>query len=279
VTAVLHPEIVFGLGAAIANVAVAVLSTRLAARYPARQLLGPLFVLNCLLLLPLAPFVDWVWTPVVVALHLGTTVALVASSVAIWDMYEAGGAAPTITAQSVAPLPAVVLAGLLVPGSVGAGQALAAVIVVAGVLVALRDAFGDLGRRRTSVAILVAAVGTGVITVFGRLLADNGAGVVEAYVVRTALAAGCCLVLFPPHDVPWRMLPRFTPRAVAITLHLTLILLGVQGGNPAVVQTMVATGPLFVFGYDALVHRRRPTAGLLAGALIAFVGVAIVAFA
>jgi drug/metabolite transporter (DMT)-like permease len=271
-------EVVFGLGAAIANVAVAVMSTRLAARYPARQLLGPLFILNCLLLLPFAPFVDWVWTPTVIALHIGTTVALVASSVAIWDMYDAGGAAPTITAQSVAPLPAVLLAGLLVPGSVGPVQALAAVIVVAGVLLALRDAFGDLGRRRTAIAILVAAVGTGVITVFGRLLSDEGAGVVEAYVVRTALSAVACLLLFPPRDVPWREVPRMTPRAVAITLHLTLVLFGVQGGNPAVVQTMVATGPLFVFGYEAVIHRRRPTPGLLAGAIIAFVGVAIVAF-
>jgi drug/metabolite transporter (DMT)-like permease len=272
-------EVVFGLSAAVANVAVAVLSTRLATRYPARQLLGPLFVLNCLLLLPFAPFVEWTWTPTVVLLHVVTTVALVASSVAIWDMYEAGGAAPTVTAQSVAPLPAVILAGLLVPGSVGPAQAIAAVVVVAGVLLALRDAFGDLGRRRTSVAILVAAVGTGVITVLGRLLADNGSGVVESYVVRTALAAVCCLVLFRPRDVPWRVVPRFLPRAVAITLHLTLVLLAVQGGNPAVVQTMVATGPLFVFGYDAVVHRRRPTPGLLAGAGLAFVGVAIVATA
>src|SRR4051794_37065598 len=272
----MQPEIVFGLSAAIANVAVAVLSTRLAARSPARQLLGPLFILNCLLLLPLAPFVTWVWTPEVIALHLGTTVALVASSVAIWDMYEAGGAAATGTAQSVAPFPAVILAGLLIPGSVGPAQVAAAVVVVAGVLIALRDAFGDLGRRRTAVAILVAAIGTGVITVFGRLLADSGAGVVEAYVVRTALAAACCLVLFPPRDVPWRDVPRMTPRAIAITLQLTLVLLGVQGGNPAVVQTMVATGPLFVFAYDAAVHRRRPTPGLLAGAILGFAGVVIV---
>src|SRR3954469_24337300 len=230
----MQPEIVFGLSAAGANVAGAVLSTRLASQYPARQLLGPLFLLNCLLLLPLAPFVQWTWTPTVIALHLGTTVALVASSVAIWDMYESGGAAPTVTAQSVAPLPAVLLAGLLVPGSVGLTQAIAAVVVVSGVLVALRDAFGDLGRRRTSVAILVAAVGTGVITVLGRLLSDNGAGVVEAYVVRTALAAVCCLLLFPPRDVPWRVVPRFLPRAIAITVHLVLVLIGVQGGNPAV---------------------------------------------
>lgn len=265
------------MGAAVANVAVAVLSTQLAARYPARQLLGPLFLLNCLLVLPFAPFAAWVWTPTVILLHLGTTVALVASSVAIWDMYDHGGAAPTVTAQSVAPLPAAILAGLLIPGSVGPVQALAAVAVVAGVMVALRDAFGALGRRRTTVAILVAAIGTGVITVFGRLLADNGAGVVEAYVVRTGLSAAACALIFPPRDVPWRDVPRMTPRAMAITVHLVLILLGVQGGNPAVVQTVVATGPLFVFAWDAAAHGRRPNPGLVVGAALAFAGVALVA--
>jgi drug/metabolite transporter (DMT)-like permease len=262
----------------VANVAVALLSTRLVARFPARQLLGPLFLLNCLLVLPFAPFVTWVWTPAVIALQLGTTVALVASSVAIWDMYDHGGAAPTVTAQSVAPLPAVLLSGLLIPGSVGPVQVAAAVVVVVGVLVALRDAFGALGRRRTVVSILVAAVGTGVITVFARLLSDNGAGVVEAYVVRTALSSAICFLLFPPRDVPWREVPKMTPRALAITIHLCLVLLGVQGGNPAVVQTVVATGPLFAFGYDAAVHGRRPTRGLVAGAVIAFVGVLVVAF-
>ncbi len=242
------PEVAFGLGAAIANVGVAVLSTQLAAKFPARQLLGPLFLLNCLLVLPSAPFVSWVWTPTVIALHIGTTVALVASSVAIWDMYDHGGAAPTVTAQSVAPLPAAVLAGVLIPGSVGPAQAIAAVVVVAGVLFALRDAFGALGRRRTAVSILIAAIGSGVITVFARLLSDKGAGVVEAYVVRTALAAIVCAFLFPPRDIPWREVPRMTPRALAITIHLVLNLMGVQRGNPAVVQTVVATGPLFAFG-------------------------------
>ena len=273
------PEVAFGLGAALANVGVAVLSTQLAAKFPARQLLGPLFLLNCLLVLPFAPFVSWVWTPTVIALHIGTTVALVASSVAIWDMYDHGGAAPTVTAQSVAPLPAAVLAGVLIPGSVGPAQAIAAVVVVAGVLFALRDAFGALGRRRTAVSILIAAIGSGVTTVFARLLSDNGAGVVEAYVVRTALAAIVCALLFPPRDIPWREVPRMTPRALAITIHLVLILMGVQGGNPAVVQTVVATGPLFAFGYDAAVHGRRPSRGLITGALIAFGGVAIVVLA
>ncbi len=245
-------EVGFGLAAAAMNAVVAVLSTRLAQRYPARQLLAPLFTLNCLLLLPLAPFMSWVWSPWVVLLHAAGTAALVISSVAIWDMYTAGGAAPTVTAQSVSPLPAAVATGVLLPGELSIGQVAAAIVVVAGVLVALRDEF-DAGTPPDGGLDLVAAVGTGAVTVVGRLLADAGSGVVETYVVRTAASAAVCAALWWPRDVPLRDLPAMVPRAMAITSHLALILLGVQGGgNPAIVQTVVATGPLFAIGWDVV---------------------------
>lgn len=272
-------EVGFGLGAAVMNAVVAILSTRLARQYPARQLLAPLFALNCLLVLPFAPFVAWTWSPAVVLLLAASTAALVISSVAIWDMYDHGGAAPTVTAQSVSPLPAAIATGLLLPGELSAAQVVAALVVVVGVLIALRDQFGALGRRRTATWILVAAVGTGLVTVLGRLLADAGSGVVETYVVRTGASAAVCVVLWPPRKVPLRDLPRMIPRAMAITAHLGLILMGVQGGNPAVIQTVVATGPLFAIGWEMISHNRTPSAALVLGALIAVVGVALVLLA
>ena len=270
-------EVPFGLAAAAMNAVVAVLSTRLARRYPARQLLGPLFGLNALVLLPLAPFVTWVWSPWVLVLILGSTAALVISSIAIWDMYEHGGAAPTVTAQSVSPLPAALATGILLPGELGPAAVLAALVVVGGVLLALRDQFGALGRRRTVAWIVVGATGTGLVTVFGRLLADAGSGVVETYVLRTALSAVVSLLLWPPRDVPRRDIPRMLPRAIAITAYMALVLLGLQGGgNPSVVQTVVATGPLFAIGWQVVSQRRAPSVGLVVGAVIAIAGVALI---
>lgn len=273
-------EVGFGLAAAAMNALVAVLSTRLVRRYPARQLLAPLFGLNCLLMLPFAPLVTWVWSPWVLVLHVAGTAALVISSVAIWDMYEHGGAAATVTAQSISPLPAAVATGLLLPGELSTAQLAAAIVVVIGVLVALRDQFGSLGRRRTAAWLLVAAIGTGLVTVFGRLLADAGSGVVETYVVRTAAAAVVCGLFWPPREVPLRDLPSMIPRAMAITAHLGLILLGVQGGgSPAIVQTLVATGPLFAIVWDVSSSRRAPSAALVVGAIVAVIGVALILLA
>ena len=62
--------VLFGLFAAITNGAQAVINKGLTARYPARQLIGALYVTNCLILLPFAPFSTWTWSAWIVVLHL-----------------------------------------------------------------------------------------------------------------------------------------------------------------------------------------------------------------
>ena len=124
--------------------------------------------------------------------------------------------------------------------------------------------------------MLIAAVGTGLVTVVGRLLADLDVGVVETYLVRAGFAALICSVLVPPRDVPLRALPGMIPRAAFITAHFLFILIGVQGGNPAVVQTAVATAPLFSLGLEAAITHRRPSGRLIAAACLATAGVAVI---
>lgn len=272
-------DVVFGLLSAVANAIGGELSKGLTLRFPARQLIGPLFLLNALLVLPAAPFVDWTWSVEIVVLHLISVALLVMTSLAIWDLYDHGSAAATVTAQSISPLPAAMAVALLLPGTLQPAQAVAAVVVVLAVLLGLSDSFGALGRRRGMITVLVAAVGTGLVTVMGRLLADRDVGVVEAYLVRAALAAIVCSVLVPPRDVPLRALPGMLPRAAFITLHFVLILVAVQDGNPAVVQTAVATAPLWSLGIQAALTRRRPSLRLIGAAVLATVGVAVILLA
>ncbi len=269
-------DLIAGFLSAVANAIGGQLSKGLAIRFPARQLIGPLFALNALLVLPAAPFVEWTWSVEIVALHLISVALLVMTSLAIWDLYDHGTAAATVTAQSISPLPATLAVALLLPGTLEPAQLVAAVIVVLAVLLGLSDAFGALGRRRSMTTVLIAAVGTGLVTVMGRLLADRDVGVVEAYLVRASLAAVVCTILVPPRDVPLRALPGMVPRAAFITAHFLFILIGVQGGNPAVVQTAVATAPLFSLGIEAVITRRRPSVRLIAAAVLAIFGVAVI---
>lgn len=267
--------VTFGLLSAVANGIGAVLSKQLTVRLPARQLIGPLFALNGALLLPAAPFVAWHWSPRIVLLHAVSAAVTSLTALAVWDLFDHGAASATTTAQSLSPLPAVLGTALLVPEAFDPVQAVAAIVVVVGVMGTLSRAFDGLGQARSAWTVAVAASGTGAVTVLGRMLVDAGAGVVEIYVVRTLLAAALFLCCVPPRDVPFRELPRLAVRAVFVTAHFVLILFGVREGSPAAVQTMVATAPLLVVGLESVRDRRPPGARSVLAAGLALAGVAL----
>ena len=264
-----------GLAAAFANAAGQLMSKDFTRRYPARQMIGPLYVLNCALVLPFAPFAPWTWSPEIVGLHGLAIAAMILTALSTWDLLAHGDASAQLTATALAPLPAVVLTGLLLPGSLDPAQVVAAAVVVVGVTLSLRDAFGSLGRAGSIVRILGVAFGTAALTLTAKLLADRGVGVVETYVVRTAVAGVLFTILIRPRDVDFHELPRMVVRAAAITTYFLLVIVAVGQGSPAVVQTMVATTPLWALGYEWGREGRRPRAPALAAAGLVALGVAI----
>ena len=268
--------VTLGLLAAFVNAGQGVLSKGLTMRYPARPIIGVLLLMNCFLLLPFGPFVEWHWSPQIAGLHLVSAMLLAVSSVAVWDMFDAGAASATMTAQALSPLAAAVGAAILIPGTVSFGQMVAAVVVVAGVTWALQGAFAGLGHRGSAVRILLAASGVGMLTVVTRMLADEGAGVVETYVVRTGLAAVVLLLAIPPRGVPRSATPRLLMRSVTVTTYFVLVILAVQQGSPVVVQTLVAITPLLILGWESIRSRTWPAPRALAGAALVVIGVVLV---
>lgn len=265
----------FGVLAAVANAGQALLSKELTARAPARQLIGVLYLGNALVLLPFAPFVAWTWSTDIVILHVVSVALMVVTAVCVWDLFDAGTASAATTATAMSPIPAALAAALVLPAAVTPLQIVAAAVVVGGVLVALRDAFGDLGRWGSAWRILGASIGTGVLTVLSRLLGDLDVGLVETYVTRTALAAVVCVALFPPRDVPSRDAPRLLIRSVVVTGYFVCVILGAQSGSPVVVQTLVATTPLFVLAVEAARQRALPPVRTVVAATIVLGGVGL----
>jgi drug/metabolite transporter (DMT)-like permease len=268
--------VTLGLLAALVNTGQGFVSKDLTKRYPARPMVGVLLAMNCLLLLWLAPFVDWVWSPTIIAIHVAAAVLLVASSVPVWDLFDAGATSATLTAQAMSPLAAVVGVALFLPGTTSPGQILAAIIVVVGVTWALADSFRGLGRRGTMVRVVLAAIGAGGMTVTARMLADEGVGVVETYVVRTGLSAVAMLLVIPPRGVPVTAIPQLLLRSVIVTIYFTTVIIAVQEGSPVVVQTMLAISPLLALGVESVRSRTWPSRRALGGAGLVVVGVALV---
>ena len=268
--------VTLGLLAAVVHAGQGVLSKDLTDRYPARQLIGVLLMTNCLLLLPFAFFVEWHVSPAIVAYHGISVLIMVVSSLAIWDLFDAGAASSTITAQALSPLAALVGAAILLPGSVTTVQVIAAVIVVAGVSWALRDAFAGLTRTGTLVRIGITAISVGMLTVVSKLLAEEGVGLVETYVTRTGFAALIMLLAIPPRDIPRAAAPRVLVRSITVTIYFALIILAVQRGSPVVVQTLLAIAPLLSLAWESFKARTAPAPRAMAGAILVAVGVFLV---
>ena len=268
--------LVFGFLAALANAGQALLSKDLTARAPARQLIGVLYAGNALVLLPFAPFVAWTWSCEIIGLHLVSVALMVFTAICVWDLLDHGTASAMTTATAMSPIPAALAAAFVLPAVIQPLHVVAATIVVGGVLLALADAFGALDRWGSAWRIVGAATGTGILTVVTRLLGDLDVGLVETYVVRTALAAVVCVALFPPRDVPRGDIPRLLVRSVVVTTYFVFVILGAQSGSPVVVQTLVATTPLFVLAVESIRRRAVPPVRAVAAALIVVVGVVLI---
>ena len=268
--------VLFGLLAALANAGQALISKELTYRAPARQLIGVLYVGNALVLLPFAPFVTWAWSPTIVALHVLSVALMVGTAICVWDLLDHGAASATTTATAMSPIPAALAAAVVLPGAIAPVQVVAAVVVVAGVLIALADAFSGLDRWGKAWRIVGAATGSGLLTVTSRLLGDEGSGLVETYVVRTALAAIVCMALFPPRDVARADIPRLLGRSVVVTIYFVFVIVGAQTGSPVVVQTLVATTPLFVLAVESVRRRSAPPRRSLIAAGIVVAGVTLI---
>jgi drug/metabolite transporter (DMT)-like permease len=185
-------------------------------------------------------------------------------------------AATVATGQALSPLPAVVFAALLLPGRVGALHAAVAALVALAVLASLGDVYGALSRRRALLAAAAAAAGAGLIVVLTKLLTNEGAGVSEIYVLRTAGAAAIWLLLAPPRAIPLRALPVMSLRAGLISLYFALVILAVERGSPVTVQTLVATAPLMLLLGTLALRGERPPARVALAAAAATGGVLVV---
>ncbi len=146
-------DLLAGIITAVANSFTSILSKGLTSRFPAAQLVFPLLTLNVLMVLPVAPFVEWAWTPSIMVLMFVSATLLVVGSFAMFELYDHGSPASAVTAQSLSPIPATLAVSLLLPGTLDPAQVVAAMVVLCAVLVGLNESFGILvagGRRAPS---------------------------------------------------------------------------------------------------------------------------------
>lgn len=245
-------------------------------KYPPQELIGPLFGLNALVVAPFSPLSAWRFSPRIGLLLLASVATMVVAAGLVFALLEHASATTVATGQALSPLPAVAFAAALLPGRVGALHAALAAVVAFAVLASLGDVYGTLGRHRALVTAAGAATSAGLVVVLTKLLTNQGAGLAEIYVLRTAGAAAIWCLIAPPRSIPARALPVMSLRAGLISVYFALVILAVERGSPVTVQTIVATSPLMLLLGLLVVHGERPPRRVAFAACAAAAGVLLV---
>jgi drug/metabolite transporter (DMT)-like permease len=263
------------LAAAVVLAGSSIVTKRLAGSFPHRQLIGPLLLLNGLLVAPAALFVRWHLSPTVLLLQALSAACLVVGSFCVFDLFSQGSAAAVAVAQAMTPIPALVFSFLLLAAPITSLQAVGCVVVTAAVLVALGPAFGELSRRRAVATVVLAAALNGLLVVLTKLLSEHGLGIAEIYVTRTLAAGVLACAIARPRDIPLRAIPKLAYRSALQTAYFVLLIAAVERGSPATVQTLVATTPVVLLAAHVVARRERPPSRLTIAAFGVIAGVVL----
>ncbi|MFY9237337.1 MAG: EamA family transporter [Roseovarius sp.] len=267
--------ILFGTLAAISTAIGLLLTKSISTRMPAWQVVGPLFLINALLVAPIIPFsTPWsLPTREVLALHAVSTVFLIIGASCVFFLITRGRASGVSVGRAVSPIAVLLTAPIMLGTTESPVLIFGAVIVMAGALLPLRRGFDGLGSRTTLLVLILLGFSEGLVTVLTAMLSLQGIGLPEIYIVRTLIAGIFFTMIFLPKDLRVTDIKPLITRALFVTGGYVFTILGVRNGDVVVVQSLWATAPMIVIILEWIHDRSKPEPSILIGAIVVALGV------
>jgi len=143
--------VLFGFLAALSTAIGLMMTKSITTRMPVWQVVGPLFLLNALLVAPAIPFGPrWqVPTVEVLLLHAASTVLLIAGAACVFLLITRGRASSVSVGRAVSPVSVLFIAPILIGTAESPWLVIGALVVMIGALVPLRREFDGLGSALT----------------------------------------------------------------------------------------------------------------------------------
>ena len=269
--------IAIALAAALCGAAGTFLTKGLSIRMPAWQVVGPLFAINALLVLPLIPFGSaWrTFDTSILLLHAASVAVLCGSTACMFALITRGRASGVAVGQALSPAATLLAAPILLSVAVTPVAVLAAGALMVGSLIPLRRSFDGIGSFAVVMLLLGMGLCNGMIGVFTAMLAVRDVGLAETYIVRASMAALIFLTIFPPRSLRGRDLGPLAIRASFVTASFLLTIVAIQRGSVVVIQSILATIPLLVIALEWISQRSRPDPGTVLGSVIAALGLVL----
>ncbi len=241
--------------------------------------IGPLFILNALFVFPLIPFGPrWIlWTGSIPYLHiLGALGSGIVAGI-IFTMVSRSTASVVSVGQAITPA-VVLLAGPIALGtSIVPVQVLAIVVLVFATLFPLRKSLVGVGSFTTIFLMITIGVLSGLVTVAVVLLNKEGVGTTETFIVRQLLAGFTFMAIFPPIGLHWRDFMQLVRRSFFMSVGWLASIYAIRQGSPVVVQSVMATIPLWVILIEVIAYKKRPSRPVVFSAIAIAIGIYVLA--
>lgn len=267
--------IFFALGSAFSIALGTFLTKSVTVRLPGFSSVGVLFYLNSIVIAIAAIFMpasnsislsDFSW-----ALLGGLTTAI--GAFLIFFVVSRSSASAAGVGQSLSPAAVLVMSPLILEKHVTQAQIILVAAIVIAALFPLRSAIESTSSIQSF--SLVAAIGicTAATTILISLQLSNGMDLVQILLIQQVVAGSLFLAFFRPKSFTLRDYVALSRRSIFMGLGWILTVAALASGNAIVVQSVLATVPIWILIMETLSAKKLPALNLMLSALTASVGI------
>ena len=238
--------------------------------------IGPLFLLNALFALPfIGTGPSWkLVTGPVPYLHLIAALSSGVVAYIIFSIVAKSSASVSSVAPAMSPAAVLLLAPFFLASSTTWTQVILVIFLMGVTLYPLRNSISGLNSVKTLSFMAIAALGNGAVTIFTKLLAQEGVGMSETFIARQVIAGLAFVVIFPPIDLNIRDFWEVVRRSIFMAIGWMTSITAIQQGSPLLVQTFLATIPITVILIETVAYRKMPEKVVIVSAICTVIGIA-----
>lgn len=267
--------IIFALGSALSIALGTFLTKSVTRRLPGFSSVGVLFYLNALVILFSALFMP-VWNPMDVsdvarATLGGVTTAL--GAYLIFLIVSRSSASAAGVGQSLSPGAVLILSPLLLQSSVTAVQVALVLVIIFAALIPLRTAIESTSSMASFALLGAIGLCTGFTTILISLQLSNDMELIQILLIQQIVAGTLFVVIYPPKGFTVSDYFALSRRSIFMGLGWILTVAALTSGSAILVQSTLATVPMWILLMETISQRQRPAANVIVSAILASTGI------
>lgn len=267
--------IIFALGSALSIALGTFLTKSVTRRLPGFSSVGVLFYLNALVILFSALFMP-VWNPMDVsdvarATLGGVTTAL--GAYLIFLIVSRSSASAAGVGQSLSPGAVLILSPLLLQSSVTAVQVALVLVIIFAALIPLRTAIESTSSMASFALLGAIGLCTGFTTILISLQLSNDMELIQILLIQQIVAGTLFVAIYPPKGFTASDYFALSRRSIFMGLGWILTVAALTSGSAILVQSTLATVPMWILLMETISQRQRPAANVIVSAILASTGI------